>query len=383
MSAAPIDLELFAGPGGWDAGIAALGVRTVGIEWDPIACRTARAAGHTRHQGDVAALHPPTIVAGYTTGGVRGKISSPPCQGFSPAGKGAGRVDAHLILSALHLLATGKYGTLRSPKASGEAADRMIADLHQHMTDDRSVLALEPLRWALWLRPEWLAWEQVVPVLPLWDACAEVLRTVGYHVETGALRAEQYGVPQTRRRAILVAHRDRPVSLPTPTHSRYHARTPDRLDDGVLPWVSMAQALGDQYADLAVRSNYGTGGDPSARGIRSTDQPAATITSKADRNLWKFAGAGATSEQTSGQRPRAQTELAHTILGGGSAAWKHGAEHVRRVTVAEAAVLQSFPRDYPFQGSKTDQYRQVGDAVPPLLARAIIAAVLDDDTEGR
>lgn len=388
----PIDIDLFAGPGGWDQGITPLGVRPLGFEWDALACRTARAAGHWRHQGDIAALHPLDIVRGYTTGGVRGQISSPPCQGFSPAGKGAGRVDAHRLLERLHLLAAGKYGALRSPKASGEAADRMIADLHQHMTDDRSVLALEPLRWALWLRPEWLAWEQVVPVLPLWEACAEVLRAVGYHVETGVLNAEQYGVPQTRRRAILVAHRDRPVSLPTPTHSRYYARTPDRLDDGVLPWVSMAQALGEQYADAAIRSNYGTGGDPAARGVRETSQPAATVTSKVDRNLWMLRGnqkpgPGRRDVDADGYQVRSADAPAQTLTGRGCRPynWQPVAATPGdtsqpgsiRVTVTEAAVLQSFPPDYPFQGSNSDRYRQLGDAVPPLLARAIVSAILE------
>ncbi len=124
-----------------------------------------------------------------------------------------------------------------------------------------SLLVVEPLRWALALEPRWIALEQVPPVLPLWEAMAVVLRSRGYSVATSILTAEAFGVPQTRKRAFLIASLDGPVSMPRPTHQRYVAPRrrqesadtlfavpePERIvlaeDRGLLPWVSMAQAL--------------------------------------------------------------------------------------------------------------------------------------------
>lgn len=424
--------DLFAGPGGWDVGMAMLNRHDViGIEWDGPACETALEAGHARMREDVAGLDPSCM-----SGHVEGEVASPPCQGFSMAGSGAGRGDTPLILDAIERIGAGS-----------RPAD-VLHHLRNNAADHRTGLVLEPLRWALALRPEWLAWEQVPTVLPLWQSCAGVLRDHGYHVWAGNLRAEQYGVPQTRTRAVLIASRVGLVAEPVPTHSRFHVRTPQRLDSGVDRWVSMAEALSAAGLPLpgdTLRSNYGTGGDPRNRGVRRVDEPAPTITSKIDRNkwhfrggpmvngtvrdldqpaptvhsqrtanmTWHFAGAGATAEVAAGQVPRGTDEPAHTITGKGTAAWVYRgsnqahaarrgmdepaptvnfAERVNKVewmpdetatdpaasgfqvTVEEAAVLQGFPADYPWQGNKGQRYRQVGDAFPPLLAAHVLRA---------
>lgn len=219
-------IDLYAGPGGWDEGLAALGWDALGIEWDSAACQTALANGHARLQADVAALEPSELAGDRDLWGL---IASPPCQSFSAAGKGRGRQDVPLILAGVAELAAG-----RNPQPQ----------LVQDCADPRSALVLEPLRWALELEPEWIAWEQVCQVQPLWDACAQVLRADGYSVWTGTVHAEQYRVPQTRKRAVLMASRTRQVGPPPPVCSRFHPRSPTRLDPDLPRWVSMAQALG-------------------------------------------------------------------------------------------------------------------------------------------
>lgn len=336
-------IDLFAGPGGWDEGIAPLGIRPAGIDYNPVACRTGRAAGHQRFCADIASLDPRAFAARHAAGKLDGLIGSPPCQGFSITGDGRGRDDSELLLEALSSVRT--RGDLEGS----------LAVLHARMTDDGSLLALEPLRWALALSPRWMAWEQVPAVLPLWKACAAVLREHGYSVTTGMLQSEQYGVPQTRKRAILTARRDGTARLPEPTHSRYHSRDPLRMDAGVKPWVSIAEGLGwpaSAVGQRIQRSNYSSpskyvGQTAAERGLgsRPLDAPSFSITSK----VW------------------------HWVELEGDGTWGRAV----RATVPEASAIQSFRADYPWcgaAGAGGEQWQQVGDAVPPLLARAVVAA---------
>jgi DNA (cytosine-5)-methyltransferase 1 len=311
--------DLFAAAGGWDHAFELVGRDPrllLGFEWSPYASTTARSAGYARLVADVSKLDVRAVMEILS-----GLLGGPPCQGFSPAGSGLGRRDIALLIWAIREIGQG-----RDPR-------RQVAEATH---DERSVLVLEPLRWALHLQPVWMACEQVPAVLPIWEAYAEVLRANGYSAWCGILHAEQYDVPQSRRRAVLLASREVEVTRPAPVRSRYHAHDPAQLDPGLDRWLSIGDVLPHRIGQ-SLRSNYGTGGDPARRGMRRWNQPAATVTSKINRNRW--------SDGTA-------------------------------VSIAEASRLQTFPAEHPWYGSKAEHVtQQIGDAVPPMLGAHCLAAL--------
>src|SRR5690606_4476560 len=106
--------------------------------------------------------------------------------------------------------------------------------------DERTPLILEPLRWAWAIRPLWIACEQVPPALGVWEHMADVLRSWGYKADARILCAADYGVPQTRYRAILIAHREW-LAWPAPTHAEH----PEPSVFGQLkPRVTKAEDMG-------------------------------------------------------------------------------------------------------------------------------------------
>jgi len=266
----------YAGPGGACEGLRTLGLEPVGIEWDAAACATRAAAGHLTIRADLATYRPyhrPGSVAGYW--------ASPPCQTFSTAGKGDGRDQLDDLAAVIH-------------------AERWAdADLF----DDKTRHVIDAARTAVELAPEWVAMEQVPAVLPLWRALAHVLERHGYSTWCGVLCAADYGVPQTRRRAILMASRVSAVSPPVPTH----AERPGMF--GEAPWVSMADALGWDEAGRVKRERSG---DRSEETFDASG-PSQTLTSKA--RSWVRTN-NATS--TGGRYERDTDEPAPTVTGGGA-----------------------------------------------------------------
>jgi DNA (cytosine-5)-methyltransferase 1 len=406
-------VDLCAGPGGWDEECPG----ALGFEIDRAACATRAAAGHVTVRADIASwpLEP-------LAGNVGGVIGSPPCTTFSTAGDREG--VAHLAALVAHI--DGLGDEWRAPEAPG-------------WDPVKTGLVLEPLRWASALRPEWIALEQVPPVLPGWEATARTLRRWGYSAWCGRLSAETFGVPQTRARAILMAHRGRTVQPPPATHQEYEPGVPAREQHGLfgtlLPWVSMAEALGwgateRPMVTMAAGHTRGTVGGGSGgraiierergawrvdtRGDSGRDQdsfdpatmPARTLTGKTDS--WRVSldrrQNGAPVIEDCAERPAptltaaavgknvwslwAYERPATTIVGSfrpdiaAPPTWRGPGDGPRqnqpgaiKLTLRDGLLLQSFRPDYPVQGSKTAQWQQVGNAIPPLMARAILGAL--------
>ncbi|WP_338597166.1 DNA cytosine methyltransferase [Saccharopolyspora sp. SCSIO 74807] len=319
-------VDLFAGPGGLDVAAHWLGLHVDGIEWDPAARKTRKAANlPTAPTGDVRELSP----GHYPSAGIL--AGGPPCQTYTVAGSGAGRKALDQVKKFAMRMEYDECGV-------GE-------DLRS-LADERTALVLEPLRWILEADRDGdpfhtIVLEQVPTVRPVWKEYHGILKRLGYSADYDVLNTEQFGVPQTRRRAILIASRDRHVTLPQPTHARYRKGVPssDLPAGGLEPWVSMGQALRKRSRPFEVISNYGTGGDPKKRGRRDSSMPAATVTGKILRNR---------------------------VFEGG--------QEAKRFDVHEAGRLQTFPLDYPWQGK--DQAQQVGNAIPPRLAVHVLAAAL-------
>lgn len=238
-----------------------------------------------------------------------GLWASPPCQTFSTAGSGSGRKALEAVIDLV------EENAWKSPVALRNRAEEF--------DDPRTGLVLTPLAYAYRHRPTFIVLEQVTPVLPIWDAFVAPLTDMGYETWTGILDAADYGVPQTRKRAYLIASLDDEVpASPPPVQTRSTMRDIRPDQEGII-------------------SNYSSGGsgmvvpgNKKPRGYRTLDQPAFTVTGKVRANRWF---------------PSMET-----------------------VSREEALQMQSYPRGFKLVGNWS---LQVGNAVPPKVAKAILATL--------
>lgn len=270
---------------------------------------------------------------------------------------------------------------------------------HQRgMHDERSGLFREYLRLVEGIFPKWVVMENVTGITSVENgqAVREIqngLRKLGYsNLEYRTLKAEEYGVPQERRRIVFIANRiNKGIVWKTPSH-----------DGKKIPFVTVSEAIGD----LPILNN-GEGEEVqpyriplkesssfqklmrkgSAEVFNHIAPVLADINLKRMKHIpiggsWrdiptKLLPAGMKMAKRSDHTKRYgrlhPEGLSSTILTKCDIHWGsyiHPYQD-RTITVREAARLQSFPDTFKFCGPRTEQYRQVGNAVPPLLGKAI------------
>lgn len=331
----PTVISLYSGAGGLDLGFIEAGFDVVWAnDSDPFAVQTYNAnIGDHAVCGDVLEVLMPAPSPDVVIGG-------PPCQGFSVIG-------------------------------------RMRSD------DPRSTHVFHFLEVVAQLRPRAFVMENVkaLGANPRWEPLRAELRDraqqVGYSTQLMVLNAAHYGVPQARERMFLIGMSggDAPP-MPAPT-------TRERP-----PTVRMA---------LSLLPRFGEPGNDTMTGARVVPTPDPVMRPTAHRGSLLFNGSGRPLDL---DRPAKtlpasmggnatpiidQDELDHGAepwvvgyhrhLAEGGEPFATAPDRLRRLTVEECAVLQSFPVGFRFHGPRVAQYRQVGNAVPPRLAYAVASAL--------
>lgn len=300
-------LSLFSGAGGLDLGFEAAGCATIAcVDNDFESCKTLR---HNRpdwnvFEGDIRDYNPAVRDVDVVVGG-------PPCQGFSSAGKG-------------------------------------------DPNDPRNFLWKEYMRVVERVKPRAIVLENVSALAHRKNGdhlagIMDALEAQGYSFVHRVLNAADFGVPQARRRLVVIGLRDGTPTMPEPTHVGAHVTVHDAiadLDGNFDPdWNHVPPSHAKHVVARWKKLKPGEA-DPNYRRARlDPAKPSTTIRAGG--------GYGPKGDHLAGFHPPIHPY------------------QPRQLTVREAARLQSFPDDWILQGSKTAQGRQIGNAVPVKLGEAI------------
>lgn len=254
----------------------------------------------------------------------------------------------------------------------------------RNVDDPRNHLYLEYCRIVETVRPQFFVIENVKGLLTLNNGMFKEdiinrFSKLGYNIQYKVLNAAHYGVPQKRERVFFIGLKDKTMTFPK--EKEWFVSTSQALSD--LPVLDNRSEYFDTYeylneplndyqklmrkkSDRIYNHNY-TKHTEQTKNIISMIKDGGRI-SDLPEEYW-----GVRKYNKAFQRMNSQ-EPSHTI-DTGHRNYFHYKEN-RVPSVRESARIQSFPDDFIFIGSKTSQYKQVGNAVPPLLAEEIAKQIM-------
>lgn len=346
-------ISLFSGAMGLDIGLMQAGIDIrIGQDVDASCIQTMQANGHRGIAGDIRQITSEEILqkADMKAGEPFLICGGPPCQPFSTAGKRLG------------------------------------------INDPRGSLFKEFVRMIDEIRPRFFVMENVKGIMSsilkdengentdkkVLDVVLEEFRRLNYKTVYGLVDAVNYGVPQFRERFVLIGSRDdENIFLPAPTHFRVHQNPTYR-------WVT----LGDTIKTLEdVEGECASFSDGRLRFLRMVPEGGNWKDLPSDVLQEAMGGAYTSGGGKVGfYRRLSYAQPSPTVVTSPvqKATMMCHPTKDRPLSVAEYARIQQFPDDWIFMGTTVDKYRQIGNAVPIGLARAIgqmLVAVANKDAE--
>ena len=274
-------------------------------------------------------------------------IGGPPCQGFSVAGK----MDAN---------------------------------------DKRSQLIWTYLSVLAMLKPCAFVMENVkaLGTLQKWEGTRNLLirsmRDLGYSVNFMVLNAKDFDVPQARERIFIIGFRGSSELVPDLYKMMEPYRKPARILREVLLTLDRAGPGNNQdvcRAKITLARHPVLRRTPYAgmifnglgRPLR-LDGYSATLPASMGGNKTPIIDE---NELYYGAKPWVETYFREMLSNPLAFETTNIPSFLRRITVSEAALIQTFPKEYQFQGSQSMKYTQIGNAVPCNLAKAVVQMVID------
>ena len=241
---------------------------------------------------------------------------------------------------------------------------------------------------------------QLLSSLEFEEICTALSALDFKYIEADALVAANYGVPEVRKRAIIMASKLGPISLPRPTHINPKKIKSDRdffSDRQLRPWTTVKSAIGNLPKPKGIEIRN----DPPPLDLHFGRSPTPISTERYEAippggnrfdllknrpditpDCWKRKTSGGTDLFGRLWWDRPSVTIRTEFFKPEKGRYLHPTQN-RPITHREAARIQSFPDDFIFCGSKIEIARQIGNAVPPLFANAIakeIIACLQNET---